>query len=149
MNGVRGRFFLSHHRDNELHRCYAVQGHFLCARCLGLYPLLLLAWTAQFVFHAPPSEMAAEPWVVLGLSLPAMADWMVGQFWPHAFSNPWRTFTGGMLGLALGRMLYIHMREPFPTGLRWQLLAGLAAALLVLLLKWTKWARLLRTPNEK
>jgi uncharacterized membrane protein len=144
-----GRFFLSHHRGNELHRCYAVRGKFFCARCVGLYPVLLLALTAQFVFHAPQKEMAVERWIALWLSLPAMIDWMLGQFWPHAFSNAWRTFTGGLLGLALGRMLYIHMREPFPMGLCWQLLAGLVAVLLVCLLKWAKLAGSLRGPDEK
>jgi len=144
-----GRFLLSHHREHELHRCYAVQGQFLCARCTGLYPVVLLVWVAQFVFHAPPREMAIERWIVLGLSLPAMVDWMLGQFWPHAFSNVWRTFTGGLLGLALGRMLYIHMREPFPMGLCWQLLASLIAVLLVLLLKWAKVADALRGLGKK
>jgi uncharacterized membrane protein len=132
------QFFLSHHRENALHRCYAAGGKFLCARCVGLYPVVLLMLLAQFVFHAPQKEMAVERWIVLGLSLPAMVDWMLGQLWPHAFSNLWRTFTGGLAGVALGRMLYIHMREPFPVGLRWQLLGGLAAVLLVLLLKWAK-----------
>jgi len=100
--------------------------------------MLFLVLAAQFVFHAPPGEVAVESWVVLGLSLPAMVDWVLGQFWPHAFSNVWRTCTGGLLGLALGRTLYVHMREPFPMGLRWQLLASLVAVLLVLLLKWRK-----------
>jgi hypothetical protein len=116
---------------------------------VGLYPVLLLALAAQFVFHAPQSEMAVERWIVLGLSLPAIVDWMLGQFWPNAFSNAWRTSTGGLMGLALGRMLYIHMREPFPMGLCWQLLASLAAVLLVCLLKWAKSTCSLRGPKEK
>jgi len=99
---------------------------------------LLLALTAQFVFRAHPGEMAVEPWIVLGLSVPAMVDWMLGQWWPHAFSNAWRSFTGGLLGLALGRTLYIHMREPFPMGLRWQLLASLIVVVWVFLLKWAR-----------
>jgi len=139
-------FFLSHHRENELHRCYAFAGKFFCARCVGLYPVLVGTLVFQFVFHIPQKEFSAERWMVLGLSLPAVVDWMWGQFRPHAFSNVWRSFTGGLLGVALGRTLYIHMREPFPVGLLWQLLASLVAVVLVLLLKSGRfWQR----PNEK
>ncbi|MCL2626677.1 MAG: DUF2085 domain-containing protein [Cystobacterineae bacterium] len=143
------RFLFSHHREDELHRCYAVRGRFFCARCVGLYPVLLLAWVLQFVFHVSSQEMLVERWMVLGLSLPAMVDWVWGQFWPKAFSNGWRTLTGGLLGLALGRMLYIHMKEPFPVGLCWQLLAGLFVVLLVVLLKWRRAIRSSQGSSEE
>ncbi|MCL2012132.1 MAG: DUF2085 domain-containing protein [Cystobacterineae bacterium] len=141
-----GLFLFSHHREAELHRCYAVKGKYFCARCTGLYPVLALALMVQFVFYVSHEEMLVERYVVLGLSLPAIVDWMWGQFWPHAFTNGWRTWTGGLMGLALGRTLYIHMKEPFPMGLRWQLLASLIAVFLVLLLKW---AGVARSSHEK
>jgi hypothetical protein len=61
--------------------------------------------------------------------LPALLDWAVGRFRPHWGSNVWRTSTGTLLGLALGRTLYIHFQRPFPMILLLQL--GLVTALAV------------------
>jgi uncharacterized membrane protein len=86
---------------------------FVCARCLGLYPTLAATLLAQGVLKAPLHE-GAEVWLGLALAVPATVDWAFGQFRPRAFSNPWRTFTGVLLGLSLGRSLFVHLQSPFP-----------------------------------
>lgn len=125
-------FWLSHHHDDELDRCYRVGRVFVCARCLGTYPILFAAIAAQLALHAP----LAHPWdVAAGLALvaPATLDWAFGRFHPHRFSNPWRTFTGVLLGLGLGRSLFIHLQKPFPAVLLAQLLGVTVVALPVIL----------------
>ena len=52
--------------------------------------------------------------MVLALTLPALVDWAVGRFRPAAGSNAVRTLTGVLLGLALGRSLYMHVQRPLP-----------------------------------
>ncbi len=124
-------FWLSHHHPDEWDRCYAVGPLRLCARCLGVYPTMLVTLIALFAAHAPlehPLDLAA----VLLLTAPATLDWAFGRFRPHAFSNPWRTLTGVMLGLALGRSLFIHLQRPFPVVLLLQMGLVTAVALPVI-----------------
>jgi uncharacterized membrane protein len=131
-------FWLSHHHRDELDRCYRVGRLFVCARCLGTYPILFAAIAAQLALEAP----LAHPWdVPVGLALvtPATIDWALGRFRPHRFSNAWRTFTGALLGLGLGRSLFIHLHQPFPAVLLAQLLGVTALALPVILVSY--WLR--------
>jgi len=68
--------------------------------------------------------------VGLGLLLPALADWCVGRLDPSSGTNLGRLLTGGLLGLGLGRSLYLHVAvRPFPAVLLWQLGVSLAVAL--------------------
>jgi uncharacterized membrane protein len=106
-------FWLSHHFPDEYHRCYRLGPLHVCARCLGVYPTLAVAFVAQLIARAP-LEVASDLPVGLALIAPATMDWAVGRFFPRAFSNPWRTLTGVLLGLALGRSLFIHVQRPFP-----------------------------------
>ncbi len=113
-------FWLSHHRNDELDRTWKVGGVHVCARCLGTYPILFAAIAVQLAVHAP----LAHPLDILfsvGLLVPALFDWAWGRFNPHVFSNTWRTFTGVLLGLALGRTLFIHLQRPLPLPLLLQL----------------------------
>jgi uncharacterized membrane protein len=125
-------FWLSHHHPDELDRCYRVGPLHVCARCLGTYPVLFAALAVQFALHA---SLASSLDVSVGLALvaPATLDWAYGRFHPHRFSNPWRTFTGVLLGLGLGRSLFIHLQQPFPTVLIAQLLGVTAVAVPVIL----------------
>jgi hypothetical protein len=78
--------------------------------------------------RAPP-ERPGEWRVGVGLLLPALADWCVGRLSPSSGSNSWRLLTGGLLGLGLGRALYLHLAiRPFPAVLLWQLGLSLAVA---------------------
>jgi len=125
-------FWLSHHRAGELHRTYALGGTRVCARCLGLYPVMFATIAAQLAARAPLASRWDGLWTLAPFG-PAVIDWAAGRLAPRLGSNPWRTFTGVLAGLALGRSLYIHLQRPFPT---WLLLQGAAvtvAALAVIL----------------
>lgn len=125
-------FWLSHHPPDELDRCWRLGGVDVCARCLGAYPVLFAAIALQFSLHAPLSHPLDVP-IALGLLTPALADWAWGRFRPHAFSNPWRTLTGVLLGVALGRTLFIHLQRPLPLALLLQmgLVTGVATPVIL------------------
>ncbi|QRO01195.1 DUF2085 domain-containing protein [Archangium violaceum] len=117
-------FWLSHHHAEEYNRTYLLGGVRVCARCLGTYPVLLAVMVGLFKARAPLAWHWDVP-VVLGLTLPALVDWAVGRFRPASGSNAVRTLTGVLLGVALGRSLFIHVQRPLPAALLWQ--AGLVA----------------------
>lgn len=125
-------FWLSHHHPDEWDRCYLVGPVRVCARCLGVYPTLAVAVVAQVAFGAPLDHPGDLPFV-LGLTAPATLDWAFGRFRPHALTNLWRTFTGVVLGLALGRSLFIHLQRPFPVVLLLQMVLVTAVAAPVIL----------------
>jgi len=125
-------FLLAHHRPEELERCYLVwcgaRPVWLCARCVGLYPALLLTLGLQLAWPLPPGPWD-PPFLAVG-SLPALADWALARLGRTPGSNPRRTWTGVLLGLALGRTAALHGAQPFhPTAVVH--LAALAAWLLV------------------
>ena len=61
-------FWLSHHTPEEWHRCYQVGPIRFCARCLGVYPTMLIGIVALFVFRAPLDSPLDLP-VVLGIQV--------------------------------------------------------------------------------
>jgi uncharacterized membrane protein len=125
-------FWLSHHHEEEYNRTYLLGGVRVCARCLGTYPVLLAVMVGLFAVRAPLAWRWDVP-VVLGLTLPALVDWAVGRFRPASGSNTVRTLTGVLLGVALGRALYVHVRSPLPAVLLWQGALVTAVAVPVLL----------------
>ncbi len=128
-------FWLSHHHEEEYNRTYLLGGVRVCARCLGTYPVMLAVMVLLIRWRAP----LAWPWDVpgvLGLTLPALVDWALGRFRPASGSNAVRTLTGVLLGVALGRSLYVHVRSPLPPVLLWQAALVGAVALPVMLLTW-------------
>jgi len=125
-------FWLSHHREDEYNRTYLLGGVRLCARCLGTYPVMLAAMVGLFTLRAPLTWEWDVP-VVLGLTLPALVDWAIGRFRPASGSNRVRTVTGVLLGLALGRSLYVHVQRPLPAVLLAQAALVTAVAVPVIL----------------
>jgi len=93
---------------------------------------MFAAIAAQLAVRAPLEWHWDAAWT-LGLLLPAVADWSLGRFRPDFASNPWRTFTGALAGLALGRSLYIHFHRPFPPALQFQLMVVTGAVSAVIL----------------
>ena len=131
-------FLLSHHSEEELHRCYRFGSVHVCARCLGVYPVLFGLVAIQLVLHAPLALKYDFP-LVLGLTAPAVLDWALGQRDPARGSNLFRTFTGALLGLGLGRSLYIHLVSPFPKVLLFQLaLVSVVVPPVILATYWRK-----------
>jgi uncharacterized membrane protein len=128
-------FWLSHHHTEEYNRTYLLGEVRVCARCLGTYPVLLAGMVGLFAVRAPLAWRWDVP-VVLGLTLPALVDWAVGRFRPASGSNALRTFTGVLLGVALGRSLFVHVHRPLPAVLLWQGALVTAVALPVLLATW-------------
>ena len=126
-------FWLSHHPPEQWNRTYCVRGTHLCARCLGAYPTAFVAIVAQLLLQAP-LRWGGETALVLLLTLPALVDWARGQRDPTGGTNLGRTATGVLLGLALGRTLYVHLRDPWPPALRWQLAMITAVVVPVLVL---------------
>lgn len=135
-----GVFWLSHHFPDELHRCYRLGGVAICARCLGTYPVLVAALAAQLAWHAPLSLPGDLP-IGAALVVPATLDWAAGRARPDRFSNLWRSLTGALLGLGLGRSLFIHLQRPLPAILLAQLGVVTAVALPVILATYRRGSR--------
>jgi hypothetical protein len=76
--------------------------------------------------------------VVLALTVPALLDWAVGRFRPASGSNAVRTVTGVLLGVALGRSLYVHVQKPLPPMLLAQAALVTVVALPVILMTYGK-----------
>jgi len=125
-------FWLSHHHPDEYNRTYVLGGVRVCARCLGTYPVLLAALVGLFAVRAPLDWRWDVP-AVLALTVPALGDWAVGRFRPASGSNAVRSLTGVLLGLALGRSLYVHVQRPLPEVLLAQAALVTAVAVPVIL----------------
>ncbi len=123
-------FWLSHHREHDYNRTYAAGRWRVCARCVGTYPVLVAAIVVQ-AHQRAAIGWPADPVIALALPVPALIDWAIGRFRPLAGSNLLRTSTGVLLGLSLGRTLYIHFRSPFHGWLVAQLALCVSAAILV------------------
>jgi uncharacterized membrane protein len=130
-------FWLSHHHPSEFSRCYRLFDVHVCARCLGVYPVLFAALVIQFSLGAPLSHRLD----VVGsavLTVPALGDWAYGRLHPTRGNNGWRTLTGALLGVALGRTLFVHFQKPFPDSLVIQGALVVAVTVPVILLSYRR-----------
>ncbi len=131
------KILLSHSDTDDLHRCIlvsfgAARIHF-CARCLGLYPSLLVGTAARLA----GLELPEPADVALGLILPLVgaSAWGLEQIKPVG-PNFFRVSSGVLLGLGLGWVLGLHLREPWPPEMV-RLGLGLAAVLVLgLIARW-------------
>jgi uncharacterized membrane protein len=134
-----GGFLLAHHGPGHLDRCYQVwlgrKPIWLCARCVGVYPVLLAMLSVQLVAGYPPSSL---DWLWLFVfPLPALVDWFLARLGFRPGNNVGRTATGVLLGLSLGRMIYLNMIEPFQSLVLVQLTALTGVVVLVeLVARW-------------
>jgi uncharacterized membrane protein len=108
---------LAHHRLEDLHRCVLIpwipwgQARVaVCARCLVLYPSLLVVLGGQIAFRAG-SLGGWDRWLVLAGVVPMLVDWGVGRLGWARGSNVARGTTGMLGGAALGRGLYLYFRD--------------------------------------
>ena len=135
--GQGWRVLLSHHKPPEHHHCHRLgltrRGIHLCARCLGLYPVLL----ATVGFEAGLWRFESEYRWLLAFSLvtPAVIDWSRSMLFERQGSNGWRTSTGVLAGVGLGIAFGDYFRDS-GCAYFWTLMGVLAA---VIGLVW--WAR--------
>jgi uncharacterized membrane protein len=122
--------WISHHRPEHYGRCVRLAGLHVCARCLGVYPMLFAALALQIAFRAA-LRGPWDPWMALALPVPALVDWALGRFRPASGTNARRLLTGALLGASLARTLYLHLRWPGHPLAMAQFLALLAAAVVV------------------
>jgi uncharacterized membrane protein len=122
---------VSHHPVHQLDRCYRVNAKgrslFICARCLGLYPVLALT-LAVSLSVGPGWEVS--PWVMAILCVPALSDWGIARIGLADGANSIRTATGALAGLGLGLSLPGYFRNPSNPRF-WYALGSLAAAALL------------------
>lgn len=106
---------LAHHRPENAGRCVHLplgrSRLAVCARCLGLYPVLGATLAAQWALGIGPAG-PVDLVLALALALPALLDWGAGWLDPRSGSNPRRLITGALLGLALSRSLWLNARDP-------------------------------------
>ena len=128
------RFLLAHHRTPHLDRCVRIGRLHLCARCLGVYPVLVGAFGVQLWLHGRfPALLRGrdwEPYLFAVLVTPALIDWIRGRIDPTSGTNGIRILTGALLGLGLARALYLHARAPFTPPSLWMLVYVGAGALI-------------------
>ncbi len=119
----------------------------MCARCTGIYPLLLVLLVLQ-MFSAewdlalrgrasPMLDLAwTDPWLVLAFPLPAVAEFLLEHTGRLRGTNALRIGTGLPLGIAMSRMFARYLADPFDP-LFWGLVAvyggacGITAALVI------------------
>lgn len=108
--------FLSHHAPEQHDHCLRVPlpgGRTLpvCARCTGIYPVALVLLALQLAGRL--DLRATDPWLVLLLPLPAVAEFLAEQLGAIRGSNALRILTGIPLGVALSRMFARYLLDPF------------------------------------
>jgi len=127
---------LAHHRVEHANRCVLLplggRRVALCARCLGLYPAMFLAFALQWALHLGPLGRA-DLLIAVGLALPGLLDWGEGILNPGSGNNARRLITGAMLGIALGRTLWLHAQNPWGE-LLWIQMFVLAAGVVAFLI---------------
>ena len=122
---------VSHHPVHQLNRCYRVnvkgRSIFICARCLGLYPVLV---SSLVVSLSGGPGWGVSPWVMALLCLPALVDWGMARIGLAEGVNSLRTATGALAGLGFGLSLPGYFRNPSDPRFWWAL-GSLAATVLL------------------
>ena len=126
-------FWLAHHHREDLDRCYQFwlgsRPIWLCARCSGLIPAVLISFLLQ-MFWLPP--LGWWDILLLGiLPLPAFADWARSRWALDPGKNWIRSVTGLAFGISMGRSAAIHGLEAFHPWVVGQWIALLLAWALV------------------
>jgi uncharacterized membrane protein len=96
----------------------------VCARCTGIYPVMLVLLAMQLFSSeweialrgraTPMLDLAwTDPWLVLLLPLPAVAEFLLEQAGRIKGTNALRILTGIPLGIAMSRMFARYLQDPF------------------------------------
>lgn len=96
------QYLFSHHEPSEWYRCYALvlfgQRIRICARCLGIYPGIIIGLATYFTGITPYVQNV----LLIILPLPALIDWILTTFTGYRGYNVVRTATGALLGYGYG-----------------------------------------------
>jgi hypothetical protein len=130
------KLLLAHHGPEEYDRCYLVGRVHLCARCAGLYPALALMLALEI--SGVVRDVRVEWALLYVLPLPAVVSWARRRLAGASGSNPLATVTGALLGIALGRGIFLYL-ENRASPCFWSQAAGLALA--VVLVETVRWLR--------
>ncbi len=107
-------FLLAHHFTGELDHCYQIwlggKPVWLCSRCLGLYPVLLLVLGTEFYLTLGTAWY--DPVWLFVLPIPALVDWGLSRFDLWSGKNWIRTLTGALMGASLARTIYLNFQYP-------------------------------------
>lgn len=122
------RYLLAHHEPAEYDRCYRVRvrdrEEHVCARCLGVYPGIVVGLLAVILGWVPGLQFFA----IATLPTLALADWAVTALGDADGTNPIRTGTGAALGagygLGLGRLVVLGDVRVVAVGLAYAVVAG-------------------------
>lgn len=108
------RAVLSHHGAEHRHHCYRLgsgpNAVFLCARCLGVYPVLLLVVGLEGALGI--ADLSHRWLLAAALITPTLIDWSRSQLFKGKGSNVLRTLTGALAGLGLGLAFSDYFRDP-------------------------------------
>jgi len=126
---TRLELLLSHHGDDEAHRCVRWLGLYWCRRCMATWPLAAIVCAAGLSRPLP----AADDLELLLLLAPPLGEYLATHLGglPYRRRRTW--IMGAWLGLALGRLFHRYLLDPADP-VPWILLASaglpaLAAAL--------------------
>ncbi|MGZ0747431.1 DUF2085 domain-containing protein [Haloparvum sp. AD34] len=123
------QYLLAHHEPAEYDRCYRVRvrgrEEHLCARCLGVYPGIVVGLLAVHLGWLPDLQLLA----VATLPALALGDWALTALGDRDGTNPVRTWTGVALGVGygtgLGRLLFVGDARVVGIGLGYAVVAGM------------------------
>ena len=108
---------LSHHRPDAHDRCLVVPDGgarwlAVCACCSTLYPLLAATIALQVLLGLGPARAPlVDTLLTLLLAAPALLDWGLSRLRARG-RNRYRLISGALLGVALGRSLWLYFRDP-------------------------------------
>ncbi len=91
----------------------------LCSRCTGLYPALVLGLFAQAFFGPGPGWYDAV-WLSLPV-IPAVVDWAGSRLGWWKGNNAIRLSTGILLGFGMSRTVYLNAHMPYSAPVLMQL----------------------------
>lgn len=129
---------LAHHHRAHRSRCVTLPlgsaRLALCARCLGLYPTMAITLALQAALGLG-SAPSLDWWLVLGATAPGLLDWGSGLLEPASGTNRRRIISGILLGVALGRSVWLYLRDPHQEVFWVQVFLVISVGLAVLLVK--------------
>lgn len=118
--------FFSHHAPEQHDHCLLLplpggRRLPLCARCLGIYPMMLVVLALQLSGRL---DLAwTDPWLMIVLPLPTVVEFLLEQTGRIHGTNRLRILAGLPLGVALGRMFARYLLDPFDP-VFWSIVAG-------------------------